>query len=186
MYLLNREQHTVGMETASARPSICLSSPDILPLHCLIRRHANQRLMVEPVAHGNVQVNFARADRPTALGHGDLLSFGAHYIFLYKDPLGAGPLPTHTLARLRVLGGGGVTTEEEEGGGVCRMCGSSLRERPPSSKRSKAKTHAHTHTHTRQLRHTRQLTHTMCVCVCICVSVSARVPVCVCVCVSCD
>ena len=185
MYLLNREQHTVGMETASARPSICLSSPDILPLHCLIRRHANQRLMVEPVAHGNVQVNFARADRPTALGHGDLLSFGAHYIFLYKDPLGAGPLPTHTLARLRVLGGGGVTTEEEEGGGVCRMCGSSLRERPPSSKRSKAKTHTHTHTHTHTpaQTHTPAHTHNVCVCVHMCECECACACLCVCVCV---
>ncbi|XP_062411170.1 ras-associating and dilute domain-containing protein [Sardina pilchardus] len=134
VYLLNREQHTVGMETASVRPSICLSSPDILPLHCLLRRHGNQRLLLEPVARGNVAVNFSRVDRPTALSHGDLISFGTHYVFLYKEPLGGpgGALPTHSLARLRLLGSG--VTAEEEGGGVCRMCGSALRERPPSRK----------------------------------------------------
>ncbi|XP_041959473.1 ras-associating and dilute domain-containing protein [Alosa sapidissima] len=156
VYLLNREQHTVGMETASVRPSICLSSPDILPLHCLLRRHGNQRLLVEPVAHGNVQVNFSRVERPTALRHGDLISFGAHYVFLYKEPLGAGPLPTHTLARLRLLGSG--VTEE---GGVCRMCGSAFRERPPSrkgvAKTHTTPTHTHTHTHTRPPRRPLQL-----------------------------
>ncbi|KAL2086030.1 hypothetical protein ACEWY4_017089 [Coilia grayii] len=157
VYLLNREQHTVGMETASARPSICLSSPDILPLHCLIRRHGNQRLLLEPVAPGDVRVNFSSVERPTALRHGDLLSFGAHYIFLYKDPLGEGPLPSHTLARLRALGGGA----SEDGGEVCHACGSLLqRERPPSRKGTGARTpapahaHANTHTHTHTPSHT--------------------------------
>uniref|UniRef100_A0A8C2I116 Ras-associating and dilute domain-containing protein n=2 Tax=Cyprinus carpio TaxID=7962 RepID=A0A8C2I116_CYPCA len=109
VYLLNREQHTVGQETASARPNICLSSPDVLPLHCRIRRASqrrsstDQRLLLEPVAHGNVLVNFMRIERPTPLHHGDLLSFGAHYIFLYKDPLSAKPLPPQTLTRLRAL-----------------------------------------------------------------------------------
>uniref|UniRef100_A0A9J7XXP1 Ras-associating and dilute domain-containing protein n=1 Tax=Cyprinus carpio carpio TaxID=630221 RepID=A0A9J7XXP1_CYPCA len=109
VYLLNREQHTVGQETASARPNICLSSPDVLPLHCRIRRasqrrsSSDQRLLLEPVAHGSVLVNFMRIERPTPLRHGDLLSFGAHYIFLYKDPLSAKPLPAQTLTRLRAL-----------------------------------------------------------------------------------
>ncbi len=109
VYLLNREQHTVGQETASARPNICLSSPDVLPLHCRIRRapqrrsSSDQRLLLEPIAHGNVLVNFMRIERPTPLRHGDLLSFGAHYIFLYKDPLSAKPLPAQTLTRLRAL-----------------------------------------------------------------------------------
>uniref|UniRef100_A0A8C2WA20 Ras association and DIL domains n=1 Tax=Cyclopterus lumpus TaxID=8103 RepID=A0A8C2WA20_CYCLU len=123
VYLLNREQHTVGQETPSARPNICLFAPDILPLHCRLRRvpaprrHANinnkgeepgesQRscVAVEPVLHATVLVNFSRCERSTTLRHGDLLSFGAHYIFLYKDPTGAKPLPAQTLARLRSLG----------------------------------------------------------------------------------
>uniref|UniRef100_A0A667WNT4 Ras-associating and dilute domain-containing protein n=1 Tax=Myripristis murdjan TaxID=586833 RepID=A0A667WNT4_9TELE len=104
VYLLNREQHTVGQETPSARPNICLSSPDILPLHCRLRRVPSQRfcIAIEPVLHATVLVNFSRCERSTTLRHGDLLSFGAHYIFLYKDPMGAKPLPAQTLARLPV------------------------------------------------------------------------------------
>uniref|UniRef100_W5L9N0 Ras-associating and dilute domain-containing protein n=1 Tax=Astyanax mexicanus TaxID=7994 RepID=W5L9N0_ASTMX len=150
VYLLNREQHTVGQETASARPNICLSSPDILPLHCRIRRapprrssassssaSPDPRLLLEPVAHGNVLVNFARIERPMPLRHGDLLSFGAHYIFLYKDPLSAKPLPAQSLTRLRALA---RLYDSESGGGaekgeVCRMCGSILREPVGSSMR---------------------------------------------------
>ncbi|XP_045567250.1 ras-associating and dilute domain-containing protein isoform X4 [Salmo salar] len=161
VYLLNREQHTVGQETPSARPNICLSSPDILPLHCRLhrvpapRRHCSTPnnnnpsaaaaaitgddrfcVAVEPIPHATVLVNFSRCEQSTQLRHGDLLSFGAHYIFLYKDPTGAKPLPAQTLARLRTLGqlyeagGGGVETEGgTEGGGTCKMCGSLLKDR---------------------------------------------------------
>ncbi|XP_070965459.1 ras-associating and dilute domain-containing protein-like [Oncorhynchus clarkii lewisi] len=162
VYLLNREQHTVGQETPSARPNICLSSPDILPLHCRLhrvpapRRHGSTPnnnnnpsaaaaavtgddrscVAVEPIPHATVLVNFSRCEQSTQLRHGDLLSFGAHYIFLYKDPTGAKPLPAQTLARLRTLGqlyeagGGGVETEGgTEGGGTCKTCGSLLKDR---------------------------------------------------------
>ncbi|XP_072568654.1 ras-associating and dilute domain-containing protein isoform X2 [Paramormyrops kingsleyae] len=138
VYLLNRDQHTVGQETASARPNICLSSPDILPLHCKIKRvkvvhrftsAVEERLVVEPVPHASVLVNFSRAERTTHLRHGDLLSFGAHYIFLYKDPVSARLLPTQTLAHLQILGqqheGDG-----EPGGQSCRTCGSLVRDGP--------------------------------------------------------
>ncbi|KAM9315346.1 ras-associating and dilute domain-containing protein [Pholidichthys leucotaenia] len=150
VYLLNREQHTVGQETPSARPNICLFSPDILPLHCRLRRAPAPRrplnssnkgedptesqrfcVAVEPVLNATVLVNFSRCERSTTLRHGDLLSFGAHYIFLYKDPTGAKPLPAQTLARLRTLGqlyDSGV--EEAEGGAqTCKMCGSVLKDR---------------------------------------------------------
>ncbi|XP_064817905.1 ras-associating and dilute domain-containing protein isoform X2 [Oncorhynchus masou masou] len=163
VYLLNREQHTVGQETPSARPNICLSSPDILPLHCRLhrvpapRRHGSTPnnnnnpsaaaaaavtgddrscVAVEPIPHATVLVNFSRCEQSTQLRHGDLLSFGAHYIFLYKDPTGAKPLPAQTLARLRTLGqlyeagGGGVETEGgTEEGGTCKTCGSLLKDR---------------------------------------------------------
>ncbi|KAM4603670.1 ras-associating and dilute domain-containing protein [Polymixia lowei] len=149
VYLLNREQHTVGQETPSARPNICLSSPDVLPLHCRLRRvpaphrHAgggkgedaaeSPRCCVaaEPVPHATVLVNFSRCERSTVLRHGDLLSFGAHYIFLYKDPTGAKPLPAQTLARLRSLGQlYDAGAEEGEGGAqTCKMCGSVLKDR---------------------------------------------------------
>ncbi|ERE76937.1 ras-associating and dilute domain-containing protein isoform 1 [Cricetulus griseus] len=39
VYVLSRERHTVGQRTPSSKPSISLSAPDILPLHCTIRRH---------------------------------------------------------------------------------------------------------------------------------------------------
>ncbi|XP_051561443.1 ras-associating and dilute domain-containing protein-like isoform X2 [Myxocyprinus asiaticus] len=148
VYLLNREQHTVGQETASARPNICLSSPDVLPLHCRIRRapqrrsSSDQRLLLEPVAHGNVMVNFMRIERPTPLRHGDLLSFGAHYFFLYKDPLSAKPLPAQTLTRLRALARlcDGDTGGVPEKGEACRMCGAVLHEPVASRRSSKAPT----------------------------------------------
>ncbi|XP_029997576.1 ras-associating and dilute domain-containing protein isoform X2 [Sphaeramia orbicularis] len=149
VYLLNREQHTVGQETPSARPNICLFSPDIMPLHCRLRRvpaprrHANNNkgedmgdsqrfcVAVEPVLHATVLVNFSRCERSTTLRHGDLLSFGAHYIFLYKDPTGAKPLPAQTLARLRTLGQlYDAGTEDGDGGAqTCKMCGSVLKDR---------------------------------------------------------
>ncbi|XP_053708939.1 ras-associating and dilute domain-containing protein isoform X10 [Synchiropus splendidus] len=139
VYLLNREQHTVGQETPSARPNICLFSPDILPLHCRLRRVAASHrggasVAVEPVLNGSVLVNFSRCERSTGLRHGDLLSFGAHYIFLYKDPAGAKPLPAQTLARLRSLGQLQEAPAGEEGES-CRACGSLLRERaaPPAA-----------------------------------------------------
>ncbi|XP_008403195.1 ras-associating and dilute domain-containing protein isoform X3 [Poecilia reticulata] len=149
VYLLNREQHTVGQETPSARPNICLFSPDILPLHCRLRRvpaphhHTNSNkgddlpeshrfcVAVEPVLNATVLVNFSRCERTTTLRHGDLLSFGAHYIFLYKDPTGAKPLPAQTLARLRTLGqlyDSGVE-EGEDGTQTCKMCGSVLKDK---------------------------------------------------------
>lgn len=150
VYLLNREQHTVGQETPSARPNICLFSPDILPLHCRLRRvpaprrHANSSIKadelaesqrfcvaVEPVLHATVLVNFSRCERSTTLRHGDLLSFGAHYIFLYKDPTGAKPLPAQTLARLRTLGQlYDAGAEDAEGGAqTCKVCGSVLKDK---------------------------------------------------------
>ncbi|XP_077462221.1 ras-associating and dilute domain-containing protein isoform X2 [Stigmatopora argus] len=145
VYLLNRDQHTVGQETPSARPNICLFSPDILPLHCRLCRvpapfhHSKpdetesdpqQRsscVAVEPVLNATVLVNFSRCERSTTLRHGDLLSFGAHYIFLYKDPTGAKPLPAQTLARLRSLGQVYDTGTEEVG--TCKLCGSTLKDR---------------------------------------------------------
>ncbi|XP_072319090.1 ras-associating and dilute domain-containing protein isoform X2 [Eucyclogobius newberryi] len=144
VYLLNREQHTVGQETPSARPNICLFSPDVMPLHCRLRRVPAPRrqgnsakgeepgerscVAVEPVLNATVLVNFSRCERSTTLRHGDLLSFGAHYVFLYKDPTGAKPLPAQTLARLRSLGQL-YEADEAEGGQVCKMCGSVLKDR---------------------------------------------------------
>ncbi|XP_023687440.2 ras-associating and dilute domain-containing protein-like [Paramormyrops kingsleyae] len=126
VYLLNRDQHTVGQETASARPNICLLSTDILPLHCTIRRaQSGHCLVLEPAPHAAVLVNFTAVEKSTALQHGDLLSFGSHYIFLYKDPVGGGMLPTRTLLGLRPR-----RPPPEPEGAACRVCGAPSRSRP--------------------------------------------------------
>ncbi|XP_058141711.1 ras-associating and dilute domain-containing protein isoform X2 [Dasypus novemcinctus] len=109
VYVLGREQHTVGRRTPSSRPSISLGAPDILPLHCTIRRRRRpdseppeDRLVLEPVPGAPVSVNFREVGRGSvALRHGDLLSLGLHYLLLFKDPAPARPLPAQTLACLR-------------------------------------------------------------------------------------
>ncbi|NXS30471.1 RADIL protein, partial [Pomatostomus ruficeps] len=133
VYLLNREQHTVGQRTQASKPSISLSAPDILPLHCTIRklrpsRHrAEEKLVLEPIAGAGISVNFAEVARTVVLRHGDLLSLGLYYLLLYKDPMKAQPLPAQTLLRLRAL--------HPEGAHVCGACGTLLKEKDPAAKK---------------------------------------------------
>ncbi|OXB67553.1 hypothetical protein ASZ78_004671 [Callipepla squamata] len=134
VYLLNREQHTVGQRTQASKPSISLSAPDILPLHCTIRRlraswHCSEeKLVLEPITGAGVSVNFSAVTRTVVLRHGDLLSLGLYYLLLYKDPMKAQPLPAQTLLRLRGL--------HPEGPTVCGTCGSLLKEQGgPSANR---------------------------------------------------
>ncbi|XP_043311236.1 ras-associating and dilute domain-containing protein isoform X3 [Cervus canadensis] len=125
VYVLNRERHTVGQRTPSSKPSISLSAPDILPLHCTLRQlqpsgpgPAGARLVLEPLPGAPVSVNFAEVGaRPVVLRHGDLLSLGLHYLLLFKDPAQARPLPAQALARLRAAPQS------------CRLCGAPLRAR---------------------------------------------------------
>ena len=99
MYVLNRELHTVGQRTPSSKPSISLSAPDILPLHCALRRRqpsgqgpAGAQLVLEPLPGAPVAVNFTEVGaRPVVLRHGDLLSLGLYYLLLFKDPAQAQP-----------------------------------------------------------------------------------------------
>ncbi|XP_031462475.1 ras-associating and dilute domain-containing protein [Phasianus colchicus] len=126
VYLLNREQHTVGQRTQASKPSISLSAPDILPLHCTIRRlraswhRSEEKLVLEPIAGASVSVNFSAVTQTVVLRHGDLLSLGLYYLLLYKDPMKAQPLPAQTLLRLRAL--------HPDGPSVCGTCGSLLKE----------------------------------------------------------
>ncbi|XP_057272827.1 ras-associating and dilute domain-containing protein [Pezoporus wallicus] len=135
VYLLNREQHTVGQRTQASKPSISLSAPDILPLHCTIRklrpsRHCSEeKLVLEPIAGAGISINFTEVARTVVLQHGDLLSLGLYYLLLYKDPMKAQPLPAQTLLRLRAL-----HPAVSEGRPVCRACGSLLRD-PATKKR---------------------------------------------------
>lgn len=129
MYVLNRERHTVGQRTPSSKPSISLSAPDILPLHCTLRRRqpsgpeqAGGRLVLEPIPGAPVAVNFSEVGgRTVVLRHGDLLSLGLYYLLLFKDPVQAQPLPTQALARLRAASPS------------CRMCGALLRGPTPTA-----------------------------------------------------
>nr|XP_004671379.2 ras-associating and dilute domain-containing protein [Jaculus jaculus] len=129
VYVLSRERHTVGQRTPSSKPSISLSAPDILPLHCTIRRHqspdggqAGAKLVLEPIAGAPVSVNFSEVGRsPVALQHGDLLSLGLYYLLLFKDPGQARPLPAGALACLSAVPQS------------CRMCGAALRAHGASS-----------------------------------------------------
>ncbi|XP_054574216.1 ras-associating and dilute domain-containing protein [Eptesicus fuscus] len=123
VYVLNRERHTVGQRTPSSKPSISLSAPDILPLHCTLRRHhpsgreqAGGLLVLEPLPGAPVAVNFSEVGgRTVVLRHGDLLSLGLYYLLLFKEPAQAQPLPAPALARLQALPHS------------CRMCGAQLR-----------------------------------------------------------
>ncbi|NWX68222.1 RADIL protein, partial [Alca torda] len=136
VYLLNREQHTVGQRTQASKPSISLSAPDILPLHCTIRKlrpsqhRSEEKLVLEPIAGAGISVNFTEVVRTVVLRHGDLLSLGLYYLLLYKDPMKAQPLPAQTLLRLRAL-----HPAVPEGPPVCGACGSLLKERDPATKK---------------------------------------------------
>ncbi|NXT85695.1 RADIL protein, partial [Zapornia atra] len=136
VYLLNREQHTVGQRTQASKPSISLSAPDILPLHCTIRklrpsRHrSEEKLVLEPIAGAGISVNFAEVARTVVLRHGDLLSLGLYYLLLYKDPMKAQPLPAQTLLRLRTL-----HPAAPQHPPVCGACGSLLREKDAATKK---------------------------------------------------
>ncbi|NWQ82366.1 RADIL protein, partial [Columbina picui] len=136
VYLLNREQHTVGQRTQASKPSISLSAPDILPLHCTIRKlrpsrhHLEEKLVLEPITGASISVNFAEVTRTVVLQHGDLLSLGLYYLLLYKDPMKAQPLPAQTLLRLRAL-----HPAVPEGAPVCGACGSLMKERDSATKK---------------------------------------------------
>ncbi|XP_064376231.1 ras-associating and dilute domain-containing protein [Dromaius novaehollandiae] len=132
VYLLNREQHTVGQRTAASSPSIALCAPDILPLHCTVRRlpaarrHPDHRLLLEPGAGAAVALNFREAPGPVPLRHGDLLALGRYYLLLYKDPGEAQLLPAPALARLQALQGAAAPAPA-----LCAGCGGRLGPRRP-------------------------------------------------------
>ncbi|XP_037669868.1 ras-associating and dilute domain-containing protein isoform X5 [Choloepus didactylus] len=107
VYVLGREQHTVGQRTPASRPSISLAAPDILPLHCTIRRRRlpgreppEDALVLEPSPGASVAINLHAVGRRGArLHHGDLLGLGRHYLLLFKDVAPARPLPAQALAQ---------------------------------------------------------------------------------------
>lgn len=140
VYLLNREHHTVGQRTQASKPSISLSAPDILPLHCTIRkvkvsgrsRHrSEEKLILEFIPGANVSINFSEVGRTVVLHHGDLISLGLYYLLLYKDPSKCQPLPAQTLMRLRAV----RRASEPELPSTCKMCGHQFKDKPSSSQK---------------------------------------------------
>ncbi|XP_072838512.2 ras-associating and dilute domain-containing protein isoform X1 [Pogona vitticeps] len=134
VYMLNRDQHTVGQRTQASKPSISLSAPDILPLHCTIRRvkvssrsrhRSEEKLVLEPIPGASVSINFSEVGRTAVLHHGDLISLGLYYLMLYKDPLKTQPLPAQTLMRLKAV----RRASEPELSSGCKMCGGHFKDK---------------------------------------------------------
>ncbi|XP_048847314.1 ras-interacting protein 1-like [Brienomyrus brachyistius] len=69
-----------------------LHAPDILPLHCRVLRQEAQRdgasaaVLLEPLHGAPVTLNGTALTQQAQLCHWDLVGFGNHYLFLYKDP----------------------------------------------------------------------------------------------------
>ncbi|XP_048408684.1 ras-associating and dilute domain-containing protein isoform X2 [Stegostoma tigrinum] len=132
VYRLDYEKQIVGQETASVKPSICLSSPDILSVHCKIKRVkwsnkysrcVEEQVILEPSPNACILINCIPTEGSTELQHGDLIGFGQHYLFLFKDPLGAKKLPAHTYSMLRHLHHLPERTGRQRAP-ICKMCGS--------------------------------------------------------------
>ena len=80
-------------------PDIVLLAPDILSHHCILSKQVessapdfeqdydvNFAVYLEPSRSADVCINGADVSSPTKLNPGDLVSFGKHYYFLFKDP----------------------------------------------------------------------------------------------------
>ncbi|XP_069760837.1 ras-associating and dilute domain-containing protein [Narcine bancroftii] len=135
VYPLEGENQIVGQETASTRPNICLSSPDILSLHCKIKRikhskkqscHVEEQTIVESYPNAFIAVNCIPVEGPAELRHGDLIGFGQHYIFLFKDPSAAKKLPDQTFSMLRHLHCF-PSRKSIRRITICKMCGSIIK-----------------------------------------------------------
>ncbi|XP_072916757.1 ras-associating and dilute domain-containing protein [Hemitrygon akajei] len=134
VYPLECEKQIIGQETASVKPNICLSSPDILSLHCKIKRikpskkqscHEEQ-IIVESFPNAFTVVNCIPVEGPAELRHGDLIGFGQHYIFLFKDPSAARKLPAQTFSMLRHLHCFSSHKSNRKIT-ICKMCGSIIK-----------------------------------------------------------
>ncbi|XP_072415404.1 ras-associating and dilute domain-containing protein [Chiloscyllium punctatum] len=135
VYHLDFEKQIVGQETALVKPSICLSSPDVLSAHCKIKRvkrsnkysrYVEEQVILEPSPNACILINCMPIERSTELRHGDLIGFGQHYLFLFKNPLSAKKLPAHTFSMLRHLHHLPEHTDRRRAP-ICKMCGSVIK-----------------------------------------------------------
>lgn len=92
--------HLLHHGESDQAPDIVLFAPDILPQHCILSKRVessapdfeqedydvNFAMYLEPSRSADVCVNGTAVLSPTKLNPGDLVSFGKHYYFLFKDP----------------------------------------------------------------------------------------------------
>lgn len=81
-------------------PDIVLFAPDVLPQHCTLSKrveasghnfeqldyHVNFSIYLEPCRGADICINGTTVSSSCKLDPGDLISFGKHYLFLFKDP----------------------------------------------------------------------------------------------------
>jgi hypothetical protein len=89
MHTLRGDRVKIGRDAALLEPSdIALSSPDILPQHCMLHRADNtpKRWVLNTFDNAHVTINGCVVKNTIPLHFGDLISIGQHYVFIYKDP----------------------------------------------------------------------------------------------------
>lgn len=81
-------------------PDISLFAPDVLPHHCVLSKKVeadgdfdleeecdvNFVVCLDPNKEASVKINGVTITSPVKLTPGDLISLGAHYIYMFKDP----------------------------------------------------------------------------------------------------
>ena len=80
-------------------PDIVLFAPDVLPQHCTLSKrvetsapnfeqdyNVNFVIYLEPCRGADVCINGVTVSSSSTLHPGDLVSFGKHYLFMFKDP----------------------------------------------------------------------------------------------------
>ncbi|XP_067286323.1 ras-associating and dilute domain-containing protein isoform X2 [Pseudorasbora parva] len=73
-------------EAESDAEMIYLWAPDLLPHHCSIRTTAGGLALIKPTLGANIKRNGATVSCEVELHSGDIIGFGDHYLFMYKDP----------------------------------------------------------------------------------------------------
>lgn len=102
--LIGRHSNTPGNgyqgEYDEHNPDISLFAPDVLPHHCVLSKKVeadgdfdlegecdvNFVVCLDPNKEASVGINGVPISSPVKLTPGDLISLGAHYVFMFKDP----------------------------------------------------------------------------------------------------
>uniref|UniRef100_A0AAQ6ALB0 Uncharacterized protein n=1 Tax=Amphiprion ocellaris TaxID=80972 RepID=A0AAQ6ALB0_AMPOC len=93
-------EHSNGEDEERLKVDILLFAPDVLPQHCCVRRldsnsqtstgeHKKTMTMLKPLHGAPVTRNGFLLKEEVELNPGDLVGFGKHYLFMFKDPTSA-------------------------------------------------------------------------------------------------